>query len=189
MARRRAELFVGELQNFGHESAGGNGDAACAEAEAPTGVDDDQRADQRVVIGQRFAHAHDNDVVERSQLGARARRARILAVADLQELGDDLAGVQVAFEAGEPARAKHAGHGAADLGGDTDGFARMVEAYAFLWRADDDGFNERAVAQLKEQFVGDVVRLLVEDERGGHQVEGLVKPGAQRFRKVGHVVP
>jgi hypothetical protein len=121
---------------------------------------------------------------------ARARgRAGVLLVADLEQLGDDLAGGEVALEAGEAARAERAAHGAADLGGDADGLARVVEADALLRRADDDRLDERAVAQFEQELVGDVLRLLVEHERGGHEVEGVGEPGAEGFAEVGHLVP
>lgn len=184
-----AEGLVGELQDFGDEAAGGNGDAAGAEAEAPVGVENSEGADQRVVVGERFAHAHDDDVVEGGEFGASARGEGIFAVADLEELRDDFAGGEIAFEAEQAAGAETAGHGAADLGGDADGFARVIDADAFLRGANDDGFDEGLVAEFEQEFVGDVGGLFIEDELGREEVERLVEPGAERFREIGHLVP
>jgi len=184
-----ADGLLGQLEDVRHEAARGNGDAARAEAQSPVGVDDGERLDERVVVGQRFAHAHDDDVIERRHLGLGARRERILAVAHVQELGDDLAGGEVAFESGQSARAEHAAHRAADLRGDADGLAGVIDAHALLRCADDHRFDEGAVAQFEEELVGDVLRLFVEQERGGHEVEGLVEPEAQRLRQVAHFVP
>src|SRR6185369_2070848 len=103
----------------------------------------------------------------------RARRAGVLEMADVEKLRDDLAGREVALEAGEPAGAEDAAHRAADLRGDADGLARMVEAHALLRHADDDGLDEGVVAEAEEELVGHVGGLLVEDERGGEKVEGV----------------
>jgi hypothetical protein len=82
----------------------------------------------------------------------------------LEELGDDLAGAEVALEPGESPGAEHAAHGAADLGGDADGLARIFGPDALLRDADDDGLDEGPVAELKQELVGDVLGLLGQDE-------------------------
>src|SRR5258708_40183224 len=58
-----AQRLVGELLDLRHQAGGGEGDAACAEAEAPRGVEDGERADDGVVIVQRLAPAPDDQVV------------------------------------------------------------------------------------------------------------------------------
>lgn len=184
-----AEGFVGEAEDFGDEAAGGESDAAGADAEAPVGVDDGEGADDGVVVGEGFAHAHDDDVVEGGEFHAGAGGAGVLAVADVEELADDLAGVEVAFEAEEAGGAEFAAHGAADLGGDADGFAGVFEADALLGGADDDGFDEGAVAEFEQEFIGDVEGLFAVDEGEGDEFEGLGEPGAEGFGEVGHVVP
>ena len=70
---------------------------------------------------------------------------------------------------GQPARAEHAAHGAADLGRDADGLAGVVEADAVLGGPDDDRLDQRSVPPLEEQLVRHIGRLAVEDELGGNQ--------------------
>ena len=82
--------FVGELQNIRHKAAGGKRDAASTEPEAPIGIDDFERGGDGFVVGKRLAQAHDDDVVERGEAGVGAWIVGILAVADMQELCDDL---------------------------------------------------------------------------------------------------
>ena len=138
---------------------------------------------------QRLAHAHDDEVVERHQFGAGARRAAVLLGADLDELVDDLAGGEVALQPLEAGGAELAAHGAADLGGDADGLARILLTDAELRGADDDGLDEGLVAEFEEQLVGHVVGLLVEHECRGHELERLGEPGAEGLAEVEHLIP
>ena len=63
----------------------------------PVGVDDGEGGDDGLVVGEGLAHTHDDDVVEGGEFLAGARRAGVLAVADVEELADDFAGIEVAF--------------------------------------------------------------------------------------------
>ena len=166
-----SEVFFGEPDDLRYESAGGDRNAARPKTQTPVGVEDGEGADQLVVVGQRLAHAHDDDVVERGQLHAGARRAGVLAVAHLQQLRDDLTGVEIALEAGESARTENASHRATHLRGDANGFPGMLHAHTFLRHPDDHGFDQGSVAEFQQEFVGDVLGLLVEHQRGRHQLE------------------
>ncbi len=183
------DVFLGEAFDGGNYAGGGDGDAAGAEMERPFGVYDFEGGEEVVVIGQRFAHAHDDDVVEGGNFGAGARGAGVFEEADLEELGNDFAGGEIAFPSIESGGAEFAAERATDLGGDADGFAGLLDADAFLGDADNDGFDEGAVAELEEEFVGDVAGFLGEEVAGGLDVVVVVEPGAEGFGEVGHLVP
>src|ERR1017187_3123862 len=110
-----AELhrFVGKFFDLRHETDGGHGDFSRTDAKTPRGVDDPQCTHQVVVICQRFAHAHNDDVVN-------LFAAEFL---DLQDLIHDLGRGEVAFDAVETARTELAAVGATDLRGNADGVA------------------------------------------------------------------
>src|SRR5208282_2946265 len=57
------ERFGGQLADLRGQTAGGDGDFARADLAAPRRVEDAQGAQEVVVVGQRFAHPHDHDVV------------------------------------------------------------------------------------------------------------------------------
>jgi hypothetical protein len=76
------------------------------------------------VVGERFAHAHDDEVVERGHLGAGAGREGVLAVADVEELAT-ISPAESCVSGGEAGGAEDAAHGAADLRQDADGLARV----------------------------------------------------------------
>jgi hypothetical protein len=61
-----AELFgfAGESLYLGHEPAGGDGDFAGADVGAPRSVEDAEGDEKVIVVGERFAHAHDHKVVD-----------------------------------------------------------------------------------------------------------------------------
>src|SRR5438046_10696221 len=61
-AKRRG--LDGQLTNLRRESASRNGDAAGADAEAPWRVDDANRAQKILQVGERLAHAHEDDVID-----------------------------------------------------------------------------------------------------------------------------
>lgn len=71
-----AELFgfVGELPDLRGKTGGGDGDLAGPDVGAPRGVEGAECDEQVVVIGEGFAHAHDDEVVDetlRTGLGRR----------------------------------------------------------------------------------------------------------------------
>src|ERR1700682_5769916 len=105
------QWFVGELSYLRGESAGRNRDVARTNLETPGGIYDSDGADHVGEVGQRFAHAHEDDVVD--LFTARPFHH--------EELLHDLAGIEIARVAVEAARAKLAAVSAADLRGDANG--------------------------------------------------------------------
>src|SRR6266567_824063 len=102
--------LVGQLANLRRESAGRNGDVAGADAKAPWRVDDANRAQKIFQVGERFAHAHENDVIDFFSA----------LLFNRDELLDDLACIEIARPAVQSAGAKFAAISAADLARDAD---------------------------------------------------------------------
>ena len=68
------ELFrlVCELADLRREAAGGNRDLPRADASAPRRIQQAQSSEQIVVVGERFAHAHDDEIVHEVTAGEAA---------------------------------------------------------------------------------------------------------------------
>lgn len=111
----RLDRFASELLNLGDEAGSGNGDAASAEVESPIGIEDGEGATKGAIIGERFAHSHEDDIIEGDAVGGSGFGAVILEACDMEELGDNLGGGEIAFKAGEPGGAEFAAIGAAHL--------------------------------------------------------------------------
>ncbi len=148
-----------------------------ADADAPGRVDDFERLHQVFVIGQRLAHAHENEVVDLCPGGALG----------LDNLRDDFAGREVALPAFQPAGAKLASVGAADLGRDAKGEAVGAFAEHVERGRDEDAFDVIAGAQLPEQFSRRVVRALELDQLERGEVVGRVELVPHRRGQVGHL--
>ena len=102
---------LGELADFGDQSGGRDGEVARSDVEPPGGGEDGDRGEHGVEIGERFAHAHEDQVIDPlsgEHLGG-------------QHLAGDFPGVEVAGEAGQAGGAELATVGATDLGGDAQG--------------------------------------------------------------------
>ena len=113
-----------------------------ADADAPRRVEDVERAHQVRVVGQRLAHAHEDEIVD-----ARLRRAL-----GLDDLRDDLAGGEVALPALQTAGAEFAPVGAADLGGEAEGEAVGALAEEIERGGDEDALDVVAGAEFPEEF-------------------------------------
>ena len=100
-----------------------------------------ERLEQRVEVGHRLAHAHDDDV-RQALVGGEA-------VAGVEELFEDFGRGEVADDAADAGRAEDAAHAAADLGGDADGAA--------VGLLEQDALDEVAVGEADEQLLGAVV--------------------------------
>ncbi len=129
------------------------------------------RGPRVVVVGERFAHAHEHDVAD-----ALRRRLR-----GTQHLLDDLAGVEVALEPGLAGRAERAAHRA-------PGLRRHAHRRA-LGVAHEHGLDLRAVARARPQPLRRhaVVRGLL-DERVECEGKRVGEALAQRARQRGGVV-
>ena len=66
--------FVGELPDLWGEAGGGDGDLAGPDVGAPRGVEGTEGDEQVVVIGEGFAHSHDDEVVDETLRGGLGRR-------------------------------------------------------------------------------------------------------------------
>jgi len=171
------QRLIGQVADARGEPAGGDGDVPRADADAPVRVDDFDGLDQVDVVGERFAHAHEDDVVDLGFRGALG----------LEDLRDDFAGGEVALEALESAGAELAAVGAADLGGDAEGEAVGALAEHVERGGDEDAFDVVAGAQVPEEFARGVVRALEAREGEGGEVVLRFQVRAERGGQVGHL--
>lgn len=113
----------GKAADAGDDTAGGDRQMACSDCEAVGIVEDAQRSDGLVEVGERFALTHEDD----------ARDSLIEVACDMEHLVDDLAGGEGTGKPVETGGAKRAPHGAARLRGNAD---RKLVA-----RGHPDGFH------------------------------------------------
>ena len=140
--------LIRELADLRREPAGRDGDVPRADAEAPRRVDD-------LIARIRFARfASGSPIPMKTTLSIFSP----LCCFDRHQLLHDLAGVEIARPAVEPARAKLAAVGAADLGGDADRPA--IRAFAVKRRrgGDQHRLDQVPVAQAEEKFLRRVFR-------------------------------
>ncbi len=170
--------LAGQLPDLRGEAAGGDGDVARADVEAPGGIDDADGAEEVGQVGQRLAHAHEDDVVD--PLAA--------LFFDGEKLVDDFGRVEVAGEAVEAARAEFAAVSAADLGGDAGGAAVGGFAVKRGRRGDEDGLDQVAVGEAEEELASGVLRAEDADDFRPDEGEILRQRGAGGGGEVGHGV-
>src|SRR5437899_11494330 len=140
--------LVGKLANLRRESAGRNGDVPGTDAETPRRVDDANRAQNVFQVGERLAHAHEDDVIDFF--------AALLF--NLDELLHDLACIEIAGPAVQSAGAKFAAVSAADLAGDTNGPAIRGLDIECGRRGNEERFDQDLVALSVEKYLRVVFR-------------------------------
>ena len=153
-------------------------DAARAQAEAVAAEEPAHRPQRRPVVGERLAHAHEDDVGDGAFAG------------EVQHLGDDLAGAEVAAEALLAGGAEDAAHRAAGLRRDADGGAaaragRVAGAVGVV--VHPHGLDRRAAAEAEQHLRRPPVVGLGAGEHGRRAERvGRGEARAQRAREVGH---
>ena len=164
----------------GHEADGRDGDAAGAHAEAGRrGVGEATYGpDDGLVVGERLAHAHEDDVGDAT--GTAGHLAARHRPGPGDDLLDDLGGRHVALQTAHAGGAERAGHAAAGLAGDADGGAVGV--------AHQDRLDEGAVEELPERLAGGALVGLERAQRR-HQVgqQRRDEVVALAGREVGHL--
>ena len=153
---------IGEFLYLGDESGGGDGDAAGADVEAPVGGDHIDRLAEIGEVGEGFAHAHEDEVVD-------------LFAGEFfgeDDLGDDLGGGEISGEAIEPGGAEFTAVGAADLGGDAEGVAVGGLAVEGGGGGDEDRLDVALVGKFEEELAGGVGGAL--GEGVGEGAEGVL---------------
>ena len=165
------------------------------------GVQDFERGDQVVVVGEGFAHAHNDDVVDEARMAGDGlgRFAEGFAFGGVgqgfapafhgEDLFHDLVDVEVAFPAIEAAGAEFAAVGAADLGGNAQGMAVAGLAVEGGVGGDENAFDEGAVREFPEKFLGGVMRALFAGELQGLERIFGAQLLPQTFGEIGHGVP
>ena len=111
---------------------------------------DPQRLHRLVVVVQRLAHAHQDDV--------EGLVLQVERVCQHANLADDFASRQVADQAHLARQAERAGHGAADLRRDAEGHGRRV--------GNEDRLDLSAVGEAQQKLLGAVARRSRCDEAG-----------------------
>ena len=144
---------IRELFDHGSKSRGGDGDVSGADIHAPRSGDDIERLVEVFVVGEGFAHAHEDDVVDLFPRNG----------FDGEQLGYDLVCAEVAGESVESGGAEFAGVGATDLRGNAGGVAVRFVAVEGGGGRDEDGFYIAAVVEFEEKLSGGVFRSLDAD--------------------------
>ena len=142
-------------------------------------VEDAQRVQRVLVVVQRLAHAHEDevgDVVDARAVGRLPRFAAQFA-GEVQHLGDDLAGGEVAVEAHLPRRAEGAAIGAARLGRDAD--RRAGAALAAGGIEHQHRLDQATVGQLQQNLARAPV---FRGEFGAARMDPRCSPRAQVAR-------
>lgn len=162
---------LGQLANFFGQADRRDGDTPRTQAQAIIGGEAIESREKVFEVGERFTHAHDDDVSELFISGEKAVEAK--------DLFEDFARGEVTLEAQEAAGAEDAAHAATDLGTDADGAAVVF--------AHEDTLDEGAVVELKKQFLRAVFGDLMGDDFAGEESESGRQLFAQFGGKVGHL--
>ncbi len=139
-AQRLAE--GGKAAQARHVARSGNGDVARADAQRARIHDESERGQQIVHVGERLAHAHEDEIVH-PRAGHLLRR---------ENLAENLRRRQIAREAQQPAGAKLAAESAAHLGRNAEGDAVAMRAAPAFRRRNDDRLHQTPVLHAREEF-------------------------------------
>ena len=137
---------VGEFSDLRDESGSGDGEVPGADVQSPIGGDDLDGLEEMGEVGEGFAHAHEDDVVD-------------LFSADFlgeEDLSGDFVGGEIAREPVESGGAEFAAVGAADLGGDAEGAAVGLGSVEAGGGGDEDALDVAAVVEAEEELAGGV---------------------------------
>lgn len=175
-------FFAGEAENAGNDADGAERDTLGGEGEAAVVAQDVDRAHDGVVVVERFAHAHQDDVAEPFAGGVCGRGGGgAEGAGDVSGLGDDFAGGEMARVAHLAGGTKDAAHGAADLAGDAGGDAAR--------ETHKNGFDALGVAEGEEVFARETVGGVGRGGEGEGADEGFGGEAvADAGREVGHCV-
>ena len=134
------QLFLGELLHPADQPHRRHGDPPGGVAEGAGMDQEPERLNGGLVVGQRLAHAHEDEVGD--------ARSRVEGPAHRRQLADDLSRRQVANEAHGPGEAERAGEAASDLDGEAEGEPVPV--------GHEDGVDPGAVGQAKDELLAAV---------------------------------
>ena len=142
------QWFIRELADLRRESTGRDGDVPRAYAKSPRSVYDPNRAEQIVEVSQRFAHSHEDNIVD--LFAARAFHGNNLL--------NDLIRLQIAHEPFQTARAEFASISTTHLRRNADRAAVRSLAIKRRRRWNQDRFDEIRILQLKQKFLCRIFR-------------------------------
>ena len=168
--------MFGEAADLRDQSGGGNREMAGAQVEGLGAGDQGDGGEQGVEVGERFAHAHEDQVVH--PFAGEALRG--------EHLAGDFGGVQIAGESRQPGGAELAAIGAAHLRGNTQRAAVGRFAVERRIGRHQHALHIAAVVQPKQQLAGAVGRALGVRVGEGMQPEIFRQGAAQRRGQVAH---
>ena len=130
-------VVLRQAQDAGDHADGRQGDVARTDGQAVVVGEDVDGGHGVVVVVERFAHAHEDDIAQAVAFSGED-------APDVEHLGHDFARGEMAGEAHLPGGAEDAAHGAADLGGDAGGVP--------AGELHDDRFDGLTVRQSQQVF-------------------------------------
>ena len=151
---------------------------ASANPESPRRVDDRDGAHQVVEVGERFAHAHENDIVDLVAAGAFHR----------DDLIDNFVRAQISRKSVQAARAEFAAVSAANLRRDTNGPSIGARAVERGRSGNEDRFNQAFIRQTEQKFLGGIVRAQFSDDVDPVEGKVLRESRPQALREVRHFI-
>jgi hypothetical protein len=162
---RQSELLglLGQSANAGDEAAGRDRQMARPDAESGVGVHEPQRAQARVVVGERLALAHCDRIGD----------APTEVASDEADLVDHLSGAEVARQTADPCRTEGAAHRA-------PGLRRKAHGEPIAAR-EPDRLDGGAARETHKVLASPVSRLLALQNLGG----GQRQPARQGFSQAG----
>jgi hypothetical protein len=162
------EFEFGEFEDLRDEADGAHSEVAVTEPDFF--VEDCESGDDVIEIEEGFSHAHEHDVAN----------AAFGEGLEIEVLGDDFAGGEVAVKTAHSSRAERASHGASDLGADATTNAFFV--------GEEDGFENLVVAVMDEDFVDVVGAFAVVGKKEGGDYIVFFELFAEVFGEIFEVV-
>lgn len=132
------QVLLGKALDLRNQANGTDGEAARTHVETVGVIQGTNGRKSGIIVMERLAHAHDHDIGEVILIFAQM-------ALEMQHLGNDLTGREVAFEAHLPGGTESTAHGTAGLGGDAERIARIV--------AHQHGFDALAIRQAEQGFL------------------------------------
>jgi len=170
---------LGQFPNLRNETGGRDCNATGAYVETPVGGDHVESEAKVGEIGEGFAHAHEDEVVD---LFAREFFGE-------DDLGDDFGGGEVTGEAIEPGGAEFTSIGAADLGRYAESVAIGCFAIEGGRGRDENGLDVALVGEFEEELTGGVSRALGKGMSEGAEGVFFGESSAEGGGEVAHFFP
>ena len=114
---------------------------------------------------------------------------RVFTSTNMHQLRNNFSGHKIAAKSGQPRSAELAPIGTTYLNRHADRLARMFLPDPGLRRTNQNRFNQRFILQFKKQFLGDIVRTLINQRLCRIKDEIFIQPGTKCLRQIAHGIP